>query len=138
MKALDNIENISSAIDLMSAYVAKAEVDIKLGCYETAIEDCEKALNVTNLCSNYYLLEKCKCLYLKIVANYKLNLKDELKKDLSDLYLNAKKLSENLMKTGLNYKLEFENELQNSDSIEDSLRNMQSFLNNFVKLDISL
>ena len=91
-KALNNVENVSSDIDLVAAYVAKAEVNIKLGNYEKAIEDCDKALKLKNLYSNYYLLEKCKSLYFRIVANYKLNLPNKCKKDFYEFSLEAKKL----------------------------------------------
>ena len=137
-KALNNVENVSSDIDLVAAYVAKAEVNIKLGNYEKAIEDCDKALKLKNLYSNYYLLEKCKSLYFRIVANYKLNLSNKCKKDFYEFSLEAKKLLKNLKGIKIDDRFLFNSNDGHFDNIDDSIQEFKHFLSNFTNLDIVL
>lgn len=91
-------DSISSEIDLFCAYVSRAEANIALGKYDEALKDCDSALNVKEQCSNYFMLKKCKCIYLQVEAYSKKGNFAECKKSLEEFWVTAKKLSESLKK----------------------------------------
>jgi tetratricopeptide (TPR) repeat protein len=93
-------ESISSSMDLFCAYVSRAEANVLLRKYDEAIEDCKKALEITNHYSHYFLITKCKCIYHMIFAYYKQRRFTECMESFADFWKTAKKLSVELTKTG--------------------------------------
>ena len=138
-KALINTSNISSKIDLFQAYVSRAEINMKLGKFEETIKDCNEAMNIEGLYSNYYLLGKCKCVYLKMFANYKQKDFDKCRNGLKEFFNDAKKLMKNLITIKKIFDLNLENyDNQEISNMEESMNKARSILNKLIKPKVFL
>lgn len=135
-ETLSNMGSISSKIDLFQAYVTRAEINIKMSNFEEAIKDCNKALKIEKLHSNYYLLGKCRCIYLKMQANYKQKDFDKCRSDLGEFFNNAKELLKNLNVNKKNFALNFEDyNNQKISHINESMKKAGIFLDKLIKPD---
>ena len=138
-KALINTSNISSKIDLFQAYVSRAEINMKLGKFEETIKDCNEAMNIEGLHSNYYLLGKCRCVYLKVFAHYKQKNLDKCRNGLKEFFNAAKKLMKNLMAIKKNLDLNLENyDDQKISSIDKSMKKAWNILDKLMRPDVFL